>query len=129
MKSFLIFVFGVVVGILSTILFGFLVVSNIDEDDEYNGDLSGLTIFEEKGECITRNTLEVFQVVEPHQALAYTGHMPDDFIVFLTNDEGDTYFDGQQVEISSGQCARQIGLFKYATKLNIGKTVPVVVIE
>lgn len=89
----------------------------------------GLTIFEEKGACITSNSLKIFQTLEPDMALAEFGVFPNEVMVLLVNDEGKTYYDNQKISIPKGQCARQIGSYKYTTKGGTAKTVPVVNIE
>lgn len=89
----------------------------------------GLTIFPEKGECITNKELEVFQTIEPNMALANFNEFPDATLVLLINYENKYYYDGQKVQIPGNSCARQIGIYKYETKGGIQKTVPVVAIE
>ena len=127
MKKFLIFFGGFVVGIIATILVAFL----INVANKPNDGLIGLTIFPEKGECITtKNEIEVFQVLEPNMALARTGNILDGIVVLLINYEGKTYYDEQKIKIPANKCARQIGTYQYTTKQDrFEKTVPAVVIE
>ena len=127
MKKFLIFIAGFVVGVLATFLLTFV----INVANQPNDGLFGLTIFPEKGECITtKGEIEVFQVLEPNMALAWTGDYRDRIVVLLINYEGKTYYDEQKVRIPANKCARQIGTYQYTTrKDNFGKTVPAVVIE
>jgi len=129
MKKFLIFIGGFVAGILATILVAFLItVANKPYDDG----LLGLTIFPEKGECITvKKEIEIFQVLEPNVALARTGGILEDgIVILLINYDGQSYYDEQKIKIPKNKCARQIGTYQYTTrKDNFGKTVPAVVIE
>lgn len=135
MKKFLIFIGGFVAGILATIFAGYvLTIANKPNDDG----LLGLTIFEEKGECITTNEIEVFQVLEPNVALARTlkygkygiREYSDEIVVLLIDYDGKTFYDEQKVKIPKNKCARRIGTYQYTTKRdNFGKTVPAVVIE
>ena len=129
MKKFLIFFGGFVAGILATILVAFLItVANKPYDDG----LLGLTIFPEKGECITvKKEIEIFQVLEPNVALARTGSILEDgIVILLINYDGQSYYDEQKIKIPKNKCARQIGTYQYTTrKDNFGKTVPAVVIE
>jgi hypothetical protein len=136
MKKFLIFIGGFVAGILATILVAFLItVANKPYDDG----LLGLTIFSEKGECITTDgEIEVFQVIEPNVALARTlkygeygiREYSDEIVVLLIDYDGKTFYDEQKIKIPTNKCARQIGTYQYTTrKDNFGKTVPAVVIE
>jgi len=142
MKKFLIFIGGFVAGIAATVFVVFLIyVANKPNDG-----LLGLTIFPEKGECISTeyektdydmkkrrrvttvmNDIEVFQVLAPNMALARTH---DFTVVLLINYDGISYYDDQKIQIPANKCARQIGTYQYTTKRdNFGKTVPAVVIE
>ena len=126
MKKFLIFIDGFVAGIIATILVAFL----INVANEPNESLIELTIFPEKGECITtENEIEVFQVLKPNMALATTGNILDGIVVLLVNYESKTYYDEQKINIPANKCARQIGTYQYTTKNERVKTVPAVVIE
>jgi hypothetical protein len=148
MKKFLIFTSGFVAGILATILVAyFITIANKPNDDG----LIGLTIFPEKGECITTTSknisceIEVFQVLAPNAALGNIKYYSDeklygsktyrnydilnDVVILLINYDNKTYYDDQKIDISN-KCARQIGTYQYTTKQdNFEKTVPVVVIE
>lgn len=126
MKKILIFFGGFVVGILTTIFVAYL----FSIADKPNDGLLGLTIFSEKGECITKNDIEIFQVIEPNMALAETGVFPDRIVVLLINYDGKSYYDAQRIKIPNQKCARQVGTYQYTTKRDkIEKTVPAVVIE
>jgi hypothetical protein len=146
MKKFLIFIGGFVAGILATI-FALYVYSIANKP---NDGLLGLTIFEEKGECITTTSknksseIDIFQVIAPNAALATIKYYSDEklyggktyrnydirngVVVLLINYDDKTYYDDQKIDISN-KCARQIGTYQYETKSKFGKTVPVVVIE
>lgn len=124
-KKFFLFGIGVMTGVLLTILLSLLIVS-VNSSEEF---LSGLTISEEKGECIPGKQIEVFQVLKPNMALAKCGKYPDDVVVLLINYEGKSYYDNQKIKINKNQCARQIGYYKYTTKSEIPRNVPAVVIE
>jgi len=141
MKKFLIFTSGFVVGILAT----FLVTYLIGVVNQPNDGFPGLTVFPEKGECITsKGKIEIIQVLAPNMALARTVHMDlervetyeqmlewkNNIVVLLINNEGVSYYDNQLIDIPANKCARQIGTYQYTTKQdNFDKTVPAVVIE
>ena len=109
---------------------------NVSKESYSNEDLSGLTIFAEKGECleIKNKVIEIKKVLKPNMALAYTGDilyggvsdifMPDELEILIINYEDKHFYDKQQIKIPKGKCARQIGIYK-----NSYKTVPAVVIE
>ena len=127
MKKFLVFIAGFIAGILATIFVVFLIyVANKPNDC-----LLGLTIFPEKGECIsTKGEIKIFQVLEPNMALARTGDFRNGIVVLLINYDGISYYDEQKIKIPTNKCARQIGTYQYTTRRgNFGKTVPAVVIE
>jgi len=120
------FLGGFIVGVLATILVAFL----ISIANEPNDGLLGLTVFPKDGECIiTRGEIEIFQVLKPNMALAETGKFPDRIMVLLINYDGKSYYDNQKIGIPTNQCAKQIGTYKYTTKMGIDKTVPAVVIK
>jgi hypothetical protein len=135
MKKFFIFIGGFVAGILATIFTIYIIaMANKPKD---NG-LIGLTVFEEKGDCITSNQIEVFQVLEPNVALAktleYGKHgsrmYSDEIVVLIIDSDGKTFYDEQKIKIPKGKCARQIGTYQYTTKVdNFEKTVPAISIE
>lgn len=125
MKKALSFIGGFVTGIVATILVAAFIGAAIQADDGF----PGLTLFPEKGDCITTSgAITVFQVLAPDVALALTGEVICP-VVMLTNYDNKYYYDGQKIEIPSGKCARQIGTYRYTTKDERVKTVPAVVIE
>jgi hypothetical protein len=119
------FLGGFITGVLATILVLFLIYVGSKSDNT----LTGLTIFPVKGECITKQQLEIFHTVKPNMALANFGSVSNDILVLLVNYEGKSYYDGQKIQIPANKCARQIGTYQYMTRMEVQKTVPVVVIE
>lgn len=146
MKNFLIFIGGFVAGILATI-FTLYVISVRNKP---NDGLLGLTLFPNKGECLTTTSknksceIDIFQVIAPNAALANIKYYKDeklyggetyrnydirnDVVVLLINHDDKTYYDDQKIDISK-KCARQIGTYQYKTKNEFEKNVPAVVIE
>jgi hypothetical protein len=126
MSKFLIFLGGLVVGVLATILVAYVVTLK----NKPNDGLIGLKMFPNKGECIaSKGKLEVLQVIAPNAALAETGVYPNRIMVLLINYVGDSYYDDQKVTIPHKKCAKQIGTYQYSTRLGYDKTVPAVVFE
>jgi len=126
MKQVLIFIGGFIAGILATLLFAFLV----NNSNQPNDGLVGLTVFPVKGECITtKKRVEIFQVMKPNMALAETGDYPDRIMILLINYDNKSYYDDQKIAIPANKCARQIGTYQYTTKTGMDKTVPAVVVE
>lgn len=113
-------------------------------------EIRGLTIFNEKGDCIKTNSksrsseVDVLQVLDSNHALAtiksysdkklYEGEIyrdydiANDLIVLLLSEKGNAFYDNQKIQITQ-KCMRQVGIYQYTTKFDNHKTVPAVVIE
>lgn len=128
MKKVLLFVGGVITGVILTFLVSLLLVKSSDNN--------GITMFDEPGDYINAKKFEVFQVIEPGVALAHTEEISSYAkistftgpVVLFVNDNGKHYYDDEIIEVSSGKRARQIGVYKYSTQMGY-KTVPIVRIE
>lgn len=119
MKKWIIYVFGVITGIILTFAFAFCVnLSN-------NSGIIGLEMFEEPGDYMEYSQFEVFQVVESGCALA---HADESFgsIVFIIPNESQQFYDDQKIVLKNDQCAQHVGTYKYSTKMEIEKTVPAI---
>ena len=128
MKKTLLSISGFITGIVATMLVAML----ISTANQPNDGFPGLTLFSEKGECITTSgEIEVMQVLAPNAALAWTGGLfySDRILVLLINYDDKSYYDEQKIKIPSDKCARQIGTYRYTAKNEMVKTVPAVVIE
>ena len=129
------FLAGFATGIVSTIIVMLLLAGlagpTLDDKAilEEGQSIPGLNLFSEKGECLTRSTLTVFQTLMPNAALAQFGTFPEETLVLIVNYDGSSYYDDQEIKIGSGKCARLIGTYQYETKMEIQKTVPVVVVQ
>ena len=121
MKNALIYIGGVITGIIISLCFAYFMTSNSSEN-------KGVIYFEEVGECITENPLEIFQVLDKGAALATeklgSYDIPD--LVVLIVSENDYFYDDQVIEIPEGKCARQVGVYNYVTNGGMSKTVPIV---
>lgn len=119
MKKWIIYVLGVITGIILTFVFAFCVnLSN-------NSGIIGLEMFEEPGDYMEYSQFEVFQVVESGCALA---HADESFgsIVFIIPNESQQFYDDQKIVLKNDQCAQHVGTYKYSTKMEIEKTVPAI---
>ena len=126
MRLFLIFTSGFIAGVVTTIVFAYL----LSKSEMPNDSLSGLTTFSEKGDCIaTKKEIKVLQVVKPNMALAETVQFPEGILVLLINYDNKSYYDDQKIRIPPNKCARQIGIYNYTSQMGVIKTVPAVVIE
>lgn len=124
MKKTLIFLGGIITGIL---LLAFLSLFVVD-----NSAHKGLTLFEKEGECISTSSFKVIQVLDSGNALANeiqgSGLAIGVTVLFL-NEGNSSYYDEQIIDIPRGKCARQIGVFKYTSRADREKTIPAVVIR
>lgn len=122
MKKWLIFLGGVVTGVLLTFLFAF-VLSGQREAPAVED--NGVTMFEQPGDIINETGFEVFQALEQGAALA-KGKKEWMTVYMLVNDEGKYYYDDEKVNVPSGKVARQIGIYQYEANSGRPKTVPIV---
>ncbi|MCO7113308.1 hypothetical protein NIB75_14155 [Bacteroides uniformis] len=100
MKKALLFISGFVTGIVATILVAILISTTNQSNDGF----PGLTLFSEKGECITTSgEIEVMQVLAPNVALAWTGGLfySDRILVLLINYDDKSYYDEQKIKFPS----------------------------
>ena len=119
MKKWLIYVLGIITGVILTFAFAFCVnLSN-------NLGIIGLEMFEEPGDYMEYSQFKVFQVVESGCALA---HADGSFgtIVFIIPNIKQQFYDGQEIVLKSDQRAQHVGIYKYNTKMEIEKTVPAI---
>ena len=108
MKKALLFISGFVTGIVATILVAMLISTSNQPNDGF----PGLTLFSEKGECITTSgEIEVMQVLAPNAALAWTGGLfySDRILVLLINYDDKSYYDEQKIKIPNKNVKVNIG--------------------
>ena len=131
MNKWIIFIGGIVVGIILTGFYNLLKISSeIPEDKgEIQKSDDGVTMFEEPGDDVKCASFKVFQVIEEHAALAsgigkydlYSGP-----VYLIINKEKKYYYDEQIVKVPKGKVVRQVGIYRYPNKENMIKTVPIV---
>ncbi len=119
MKKWLIYVLGIITGIVLTFAFAFCV--NMSK----NSGIIGLEMFEEPRENMDYSQFEVFQVLESGCALANADNTFD-AIVFIIPNEKQQFYDNQKIILKNEQCAQRIGTYRYSTKMGIERTVPAV---
>lgn len=125
MKKGIVYLLGILTGIILTILFlniySRLVVGNKDR---------GITYFQEPGKVMAEQSYQVFQVFANGNALAMAKSTDSDLYLGITAlilaQEGTTYYDKQIIEPEIGKCFRQVGTYYYTSMGNGDKTVPVI---
>ena len=128
MKKWVVFLLGFISGI------AFIVVVALLSGGKSHVSDNGMTFFDVPGECLSANQFEVMQGLPGNCALAfaqkeygtYLGYMNTDFLVLVTNDTGEPYYDKQVIKVPEGKCMRQVGIYRYQTNSEIWKTVPIV---
>ena len=126
MSKFLTYILGIITGTILTIGAGYIYINRDDKDE-----LPGLTLFDKEGDCVSKyKDIEVMQVVRANAALAHIREKNfDRLLVMIINYDGFTYYDDQKLTIPKNKCAKQIGTYSYESKMEVLKTVPVVIIE
>ncbi len=126
MKKWVVYLLGILTGVVLTqvgiTLFAY--ISNANSDD-------GITFFENPGKIAEDKAFEVFQVLDDDAALvnAQSNESLDSYygkVYLLVNDEGEYYYDEQKITAPAGKVFRQVGIYRYPTKDNNIKTVPVI---
>lgn len=125
MKKIWVFLLGVLAGVIVTIIL--LIALGSREK------MVGMTFFEQPGEVVDATDFKVFQALRGGTALA-TGKENGDYSsgyfglnVLLYNQEGTLYYDDQVVTAPMGMCFRQVGIYKYSSRMG-EKTVPIIML-
>lgn len=121
MKKWILFIGGVVTGVILTLLVAFVFTYNSKTDP------SGVKNFEHVGDVIDEPTVKVLQVISDNAALVNGG---DDVfylgpVYLLRNYDGKYYYDDEIVKKPKGKQFRQTGIYHYETKSGY-KTVPII---
>lgn len=122
-KFILTYLGGIITGFVLTFVFAFMIT--------YQGNSSpmdnDIVMFEKPQQEIKVKSFEVMQVLPDGSALARVEDM-DNFgmIVLFLADEGTSYYDDQKIDVPSGKKVMQVGTYKYVTRSEMEKTVPVV---
>lgn len=119
-KSILIYVGGILTGIIIMCVLSLCVA-------KHNAD-GGLVIFEQPGQKIEVEKLRIIQVLSNESALATSTDLSVNYgtVFLLLPKDGVSYYDDQKITLPSGKFARQIGTYRYMSKNDVEKTVPVI---
>lgn len=146
MKKVIDFILGLVVGVALTIFTLYFIgkKANSSEDGEMpsvvvNNAMSlykdpGISLFDKPGAQMFLGSFRIFQVMPNGTALAessekskvqYNFEYGDPIVLFLPID-GTSFYDDQIIRCPGGMIVRQIGIYRYETKNEFIKTVPIV---
>ncbi|MDD4608942.1 MAG: hypothetical protein PHY71_02160 [Bacteroidaceae bacterium] len=123
-KSILIYVGGIATGILLTFAFAFFFTwSNANSVSSTDN----IVMFEKPQQEIKAKSFSVMQVLPDGSALATVEDSQKyGMVVMFPADKNATYYDEQKIEVPYEKCVMQVGTYKYMTRKEIVKTVPVV---
>lgn len=133
-KSILIYIGGIVTGIILTFLFSFIIAPHRTINPSSNDDI---VIFQSPQQEINAQSFEIIQVFPNGDALATVEDSRPDIngnsnfgmvVLFLANEKV-SYYDNQKINVSTDKRVLQIGTFRYLTQRNMVKTVPIVEIS
>ena len=132
MKKWVVFLLGLISGVVLTLVTMVILAMGANT----NANNNGVTLFDKPGECLNAKAFEVMQVVDNNHALAHEVEWNDvleryvqtglGLLVLVTNDNGEYYYDDQIIEVPQGMCMRQVGIYRYQTRMDMEKTVPIV---
>ena len=128
MKKWVVYLLGILTGVVLTIagIMLFAYINNATSNE-------GITYFEEPGKIAEDKDFRVFQVLDDNAALvnARSDELFDSYhgkVYLIVNDEGEYYYDEQKITAPAGKVFRQVGIYRYPTKNEDIKTVPVIML-
>ena len=118
---------GILTGIVLTIGASIIIAKSQGEDPSSNG----ISMFEKRGQAMTEGSFKIFQTLDDKHALA-SGVSNEEYgwymgiTVMIIGNENDHFYDDQIIKKTSGKKFYQVGTYKYQTKSEEFKTVPIV---
>ena len=121
MKKGLVFILGIITGIIITFAIAIIFASS-NTDSENSVQNSPISWYEEPYETITfHNGVDVFQMLQDDYGLSNPSNYEDGSDVYLVR--GDKIYDGKHIDKNSFVIK---GVYRYKTRSNIVKNVPVI---
>lgn len=136
MKKFLIFIAGLICGVVLTIaVLAIVGQSQLNGNSVVNSNYKGAKFFDEPGKTINEPSLQVFQVIADDAALV-RGKERNDLVTdlylgqiyLLVNNNGHYYYDDEIIRVSNDYVIKQVGIYQYMTAREMTKTVPIIAI-
>ena len=118
---------GILTGVVLTIGASIIIAKSQGEDPSSNG----ISMFEKRGQAMTEGSFKIFQTLDDKHALA-SGVSNEEYgwymgiTVMIIGNENDHFYDDQIIKKTSGKKFYQVGTYKYQTKSEDFKTVPIV---
>ena len=120
---------GFLAGVVVTFLVLFLISLRLTQENRR--ELPGATFFNQPGQVINEKSFKVIQVLQDNAALVmgkgdgysdtYLGA-----VYLMYNNAGHYYYDEEIIKVPAGKQTRQLGIYKYESRMGIGKTVPII---
>lgn len=127
-KSILIYMGGVITGIVLTI--AFCIVIAIRQNSGTSSAEDDIVMFDNPTQEIKAKEFKIFQVLPNGSALAsIEDYSSYGTVVMFLADEGTSFYDDQKIDVPTGKHVMQIGTFKYESRSELVKTVPIVQIR
>ncbi len=131
MNKWLIFGGGFLTGVIVTFLV--LVVIGLS-NQKSSPTIPGAKMFEQPTEVVQESSFKVMQAIQENAALVNAKSGSNSFgdmyymgtLYLLINNEGHYYYDDEIVKVPKGKKVRQVGIYRYETKMGIEKTVPII---
>ncbi len=124
LKFILTYIGGIVTGIVIVFIWGYCMAKSY-----VNNASDGIDMYDKPTQTIDINAFEVMQVLSDGSALATSEDIGDiGVIVLFKANDGESYYDQQKITIPSDKCLKQIGTYRYTSRQDIEKTVPIVAI-
>lgn len=133
MKKIWVYLLGVLTGVVFTIIILAIIgVAMNAKNDPSTRMTSGMSFFETPGDIVEPSSVKVFQALGDGAALAHCKgkekyDLYGDPIVLLYNGDEKPYYDEQIINASNGKCFRQVGIYRYSSRMG-DKTVPIVML-
>lgn len=136
MKKGLVFFLGMVVGAILTIVILFFIsiakMNGVSVDSNY--DDPGISMFSEAGPTMPLKSFRIFQVLPNGSALANSSEKSKvkynfeygEPVVLLLPQENNSFYDDQIITVPASKTVHQVGTYRYETKSEFVKTVPIV---
>lgn len=131
MKKWGLFLGGVATGVVLTFLFAYIVTLAGGKSS-----LDGVTNFDQPGQIMNEQSVEVFQVIADNAALV-RGKDPNSYsdsyilgtVYMLRNYDGKYYYDDEIITLPKGKKFQQTGIYRYNTPKGMSKTVAIIEIK
>ncbi len=126
MKKFVIFLAGIITGVILTILVAYIMTNPVEPESNDN-----ITMFKERGNIMEERSFKIFQTIDENHALA-SGVSADKLglylglTVMIIGEEDSHFYDEQIIKTTSSKRFYQVGTYKYQAQSGDYKTVPII---